>query len=156
GSTSNSHVDHFLKGGPMRPKDYALGGVVLAVLLAPRAGQYAHDQNGEETEPEAGAGIAGIAGSAGIEGYLDWLTEDRVDKGGNYNNIAGSLLRAAREIENLPGNNSADGVWELIGPAPLGSGTARLSGRTNSIAIDPRNPNVVYIGAALGGVWKST
>src|SRR5262249_48671940 len=36
------------------------------------------------------------------------------------------------------------------------SGNAPASGRVNSIAIDPRDANVVYVAAAQGGVWKST
>lgn len=44
-----------------------------------------------------------------------------------------------------------------IGPAPINSGFGeRWSGRTNSVAIDPIDPNTVYIGAIGGGVWKST
>lgn len=31
-----------------------------------------------------------------------------------------------------------------------------VSGRTNSIAFHPSNPNLFYIGAANGGVWKTT
>ncbi len=48
-------------------------------------------------------------------------------------------------------------TWTLIGPKPTGTGTVSVtSGRVNSIAIDPRDNNVVYIGAAEGGVWKTT
>jgi photosystem II stability/assembly factor-like uncharacterized protein len=47
-------------------------------------------------------------------------------------------------------------LWQLLGPAPLVSGTTRLGGRTPSIALDPSNPDTLYIGAALGGVWRST
>ncbi len=51
--------------------------------------------------------------------------------------------------------------WENIGPAPMrGSAMGRqkidVAGRTRAIVIDPRNSNVVYIGTAQGGVWKST
>jgi uncharacterized protein (TIGR03437 family) len=47
--------------------------------------------------------------------------------------------------------------WTLIGPRPTdGSTTGATSGRINAIAIDPRNNDVVYIGAADGGVWKTT
>jgi uncharacterized protein (TIGR03437 family) len=47
--------------------------------------------------------------------------------------------------------------WTLIGPRPTGGGTSSItSGRINAIAIDPRDNNVVYIGAAEGGVWKTT
>uniref|UniRef100_Q022A7 Glycosyl hydrolase n=1 Tax=Solibacter usitatus (strain Ellin6076) TaxID=234267 RepID=Q022A7_SOLUE len=52
-------------------------------------------------------------------------------------------------------NDSAK--WTLIGPQPTGAGTTSVtSGRVNAIAIDPRDNNVVYIGAAEGGVWKTT
>jgi uncharacterized protein (TIGR03437 family) len=47
--------------------------------------------------------------------------------------------------------------WTLIGPRPTDGGTARATaGRVNSIAIDPRNNDVIYIGTAEGGVWKTT
>ena len=47
--------------------------------------------------------------------------------------------------------------WTLIGPRPTDGGTVRATaGRVNAIAIDPRNNDVVYIGAAEGGVWKTT
>src|ERR1700730_16090229 len=48
-------------------------------------------------------------------------------------------------------------TWTLIGPKPTGAGSVSVtSGRVNAIAIDPRDNNVVYIGAAEGGVWKTT
>src|SRR5262249_26303281 len=55
-------------------------------------------------------------------------------------------------------------TWSSIGPAPIAnthwnpnnSGNFDQSGRINSIAIDPTNTNIIYIGAATGGVWKTT
>jgi photosystem II stability/assembly factor-like uncharacterized protein len=38
--------------------------------------------------------------------------------------------------------------WQMIGPSNIG-------GRTTSLAVHPRNPDIVYIGAAGGGVWRS-
>jgi autotransporter-associated beta strand protein len=46
-------------------------------------------------------------------------------------------------------------TWTAIGPAPATSPGAN-SGRTVAIACDPTNVNVVYIGAASGGVWKTS
>ncbi len=40
-------------------------------------------------------------------------------------------------------------IWELSGPT-------NIEGRITAIDIHPTNPNIVYIGAANGGVWKST
>jgi uncharacterized protein (TIGR03437 family) len=49
------------------------------------------------------------------------------------------------------------GSWTPIGPQPTNAGTNFVTaGRVNSIAIDPRNNNTLYVGAAEGGVWKST
>src|SRR5215471_16880267 len=36
-----------------------------------------------------------------------------------------------------------------IGPAATG-------GRIHDLEIDPKNPAVLYVGAATGGIWKST
>ncbi len=48
-------------------------------------------------------------------------------------------------------------TWRNIGPTP---GTyfsyANVSGRIISVRYDPVNPNIIYLGAASGGVWKST
>jgi photosystem II stability/assembly factor-like uncharacterized protein len=48
------------------------------------------------------------------------------------------------------------------GPAPASTGTPwfsigprNVNGRVKSIAVDPTNENIVYAGAASGGVWKS-
>jgi hypothetical protein len=53
--------------------------------------------------------------------------------------------------------------WTLIGPQPLnvgsgliGGGSPVVSGRVTALAVDPTNPQVVYLGAAQGGVWKTT
>ena len=48
------------------------------------------------------------------------------------------------------------GSWTPLGPAPLpNSSFGAVSGRTVAIAVDPTNPNIVYLGAAQGGVWRS-
>jgi len=48
--------------------------------------------------------------------------------------------------------------WTLIGPQPTNAGGPLnvVSGRVTALAVDPTNPNVVYLGAAEGGVWKTT
>jgi hypothetical protein len=52
-------------------------------------------------------------------------------------------------------------AWTPIGPSPLAlqtppSSNSNVSGRITGIAVDPNNANVIYIGAAGGGVWKTT
>ena len=49
-----------------------------------------------------------------------------------------------------------------FGPAPLSNGqtqqfptTAPVSGRATAVVVDPNNPNIVYLGTAQGGVWRT-
>lgn len=47
-------------------------------------------------------------------------------------------------------------TWTSIGPAPIGLGVGNETvGRITSIAFDPTNAQVLYIGGATGGVWKT-
>ena len=58
------------------------------------------------------------------------------------------------------------GSWIPLGPVPMASDASgegaqdyrQAAGRVTSVAVDPADPtgNTVYIGAAQGGVWKST
>jgi uncharacterized protein (TIGR03437 family) len=72
-------------------------------------------------------------------------------------------VRAQRQVQRGPITASqafaitTDSVnWTPIGPRPTDPDSSPTSGRVNSIAIDPRDTNVIYIGAAEGGVWKTT
>jgi len=60
----------------------------------------------------------------------------------------------------LPANSLAlSTTWTGIGPMPTvsaGGGVVLVSGRVTAIAVDPTNSNIVYMGGAQGGVWKST
>jgi len=46
-------------------------------------------------------------------------------------------------------NLNAEDTWTSIGPANRG-------GRTIAMAVDPQNPDVIYAGAASGGLWRLT
>jgi hypothetical protein len=71
-------------------------------------------------------------------------------------------LRALHELEEqerrIPQIDPA--FWTQIGPAPIPNGQTNpppnpVSGRTVAIAIHPTNPDIVYVGAAQGGVYRS-
>lgn len=49
-------------------------------------------------------------------------------------------------MRQTPGFN---GAWTLEGPTNTG-------GRFNCIAVHPSNPDIIYAGAAAGGIWKTT
>ena len=54
------------------------------------------------------------------------------------------------------GDSSLLASWTPIGPAPIPNGSFPWSGRTISIAVHPTNPNIVYVGTAQGGLYRST
>ncbi len=49
--------------------------------------------------------------------------------------------------------------WLPEGPAPINNGqnpgNQAVSGRVNSVAVDPTDPNVIYIATGGGGAWKT-
>ena len=45
--------------------------------------------------------------------------------------------------------SAINGLWQLEGPANIG-------GRFTSLAAHPTNPQILYAGAAAGGLWKTT
>jgi len=51
-------------------------------------------------------------------------------------------------------------TWRSIGPTPttpaFPSNWGVTSGRINSIAVHPANPQIVLVGASTGGIWRST
>lgn len=55
-----------------------------------------------------------------------------------------------------PEKSAITAAWTAIGPAPINIGATKNSGRTTAIAVHPTNPNIVYVGAAQGGLYRST
>jgi hypothetical protein len=79
-----------------------------------------------------------------------------------------SRTRAIREMERSERDLAARrGIspeavtsWRALGPAPIPNGqtttrTDPVSGRTVTLAVHPTNPNIVYAGAAQGGLYRS-
>ena len=90
-----------------------------------------------------------------------WFVEQRSDPSGA---LAGHLrLQALRKMDAIsrpqavrPRTGAAiAGQWTNIGPQPINSFPIS-SGRIAAMAASQQNGNVVYIGAAEGGVWKTT
>jgi len=97
----------------------------------------------------------------------EWLFQQRAFPG-NY--IPGDArVKAVHQLEQMLKTQRAEDrarqngaaatasfPWTLIGPQPIQLATSTYAGRVTSLAVDPRNANTVFAGAAAGGVWKST
>jgi photosystem II stability/assembly factor-like uncharacterized protein len=59
-----------------------------------------------------------------------------------------AFLEAMVMRNDMKAQNSAQPPWRSIGPA-------NFAGRTIAIAINPLNPNTIYVGSASGGLWRS-
>ena len=68
---------------------------------------------------------------------------------GNALNQKAEMLNSSRPIELTQ-------PWTSLGPTGLNHGNTKWTGRVATIKYDPVNPNIIYLGSADGGVWKST
>jgi uncharacterized protein (TIGR03437 family) len=89
---------------------------------------------------------------------------DRIPPGARATAVAEMerMIAAERELRDTTITGPA---WTLIGPRPTntlaeygpgGAGLPYAAGRVAALAVDPRDANVAYLGAAGGGVWKTT
>lgn len=46
-------------------------------------------------------------------------------------------------------------VWAPIGPSPMNEGGTQDNGLVTAVTVNPNNTNVLYLGTAQGGVWRS-
>ncbi len=132
-----------------RPAKYLCGiGTVLASLLLPA------------TFPNSVTG-AGYARAQETEDILARMEYDRLRLySGAGVNLSQRLQFARRRVEAMVGSGPypislRSSRWRALGPDRTDSGGNWTSGRVSAIAIHPRNPDIVYIGAAQGGVWRT-
>ncbi|HEY0426742.1 MAG TPA: VCBS repeat-containing protein [Pyrinomonadaceae bacterium] len=53
-------------------------------------------------------------------------------------------------------NQPLQSLWNPLGPSPIPiNSTVSYSGRTSAIAVHPTNPNIVYVGTAQGGLYRT-
>ncbi len=79
----------------------------------------------------------------------DWFFAQRAYPSGMINKAA--HLRAVRQTQAMQAlqKSSAASEWKPIGPRNIG-------GRITALAVHPFDPNIIYLGAAAGGVFVST
>ncbi|MFN7976239.1 MAG: PKD domain-containing protein [Acidobacteriota bacterium] len=78
--------------------------------------------------------------------------------------VAVARQRRARAIDETKarlgkGPSVLASQWISVGPSPmtmLGWAMGNVAGRVNNIAVDPTDPNIIYVAAGGGGVWRTT
>jgi photosystem II stability/assembly factor-like uncharacterized protein len=93
---------------------------------------------------------------------FEWFYRTRINEHGDFPK---DFINSQKEIEmqKLQSNDySTSDLWTNIGPVGINMSTSFIpywgvnSGRERGIDIHPTNPNILYVGAAAGGIWKST
>jgi hypothetical protein len=77
---------------------------------------------------------------------------------------AGARLRSLRQLDDMKlaemsrPRSLTTAAWTLIGPQPTQTGFSypTTSGRVTALAVVPGDSSIAYLGAADGGVWKTT
>jgi photosystem II stability/assembly factor-like uncharacterized protein len=86
----------------------------------------------------------------------EWFFEQRTYPTGNFP----SPEAAYNSYRNYPWANSTNrsmmaANWSFMGPGVV-PGNGGGAGRLNCMEFDPTNSNTIWVGAACGGLWKST
>lgn len=99
---------------------------------------------------------------------FEWFYRSRLDEKGDF---PVEFISRQKELEiskvrnrGNSGDNpsSFSGVWTNLGPVGIDMASSFIpywgiaTGRVRGIAVHPTDPNTLYIGAAAGGIWKST
>lgn len=117
-------------------------------------------------EKNAASSTIGDEDEGKVPGYMqykrwEWFVEPRVYPSGDRSVFAQGSKTMAEEILNNKKQGGgigtySQGNWINLGPltaVPTGGGGA---GRLNCVEVDPANPNIIWVGAPSGGIWKST
>ena len=145
----------------------AIGGAVFGLYLNPEVA--ASIQRQIFGEPGAEPDVPGFAEfKVNKEDYMSRRAENL----GMYRGVHKDepfdpqlRVKAVKELEEkqseLLRSGAPQAAWVPIGPAPIPNGQTigiqtPVSGRTVSIAVHPTNPDIVYVGTAQGGLYRST
>lgn len=95
---------------------------------------------------------------------LEWFYRPRMNEQGVFPR---QLIDKQKEAEyaksqQKAGSDYSSAQWTNIGPAGINSATdvmvphwGVMSGRVRGLAVDPTNADIVFAGAASGGIWKT-
>ncbi len=135
--------------------------ILSILILIPILSIYSQEKSYWEQVPEE------IRNKNSFKRY-EWFYRPRTDKNGLLptKHIKSEMLKEKNKIaslnKDLSGNKGTSDVWTNRGPSSVDlagsfiSHWGKSSGRVRSIAVHPTNPDIVYIGVAAGGIWKTT
>ena len=87
----------------------------------------------------------------------DWFIQQRQYPFDKIPDDARHLAYESRPDESDAPNAA---TWNAVGPSPTTSGFPNnwgvTSGRINAVTVSPANPQIVLVGGATGGIWRST
>lgn len=96
---------------------------------------------------------------------FEWFYRPRTDEFGNYPKAhieKQRLYEETRIKQRLSKSKNVSDQWTSLGPKGINMSSSfvnywgEVSGRVRGLAVHPTNPDIVYIGAAAGGIWKTT
>ena len=136
-------------------------GLFTAVVLLASSATFALAES-VENDPDL---PTGVGGEVDKEQYLQARAAFDMARYGNLptDQLIQARLNAVRALnaqKNALAPFVAAGTWTPIGPWPIPNGqttttTTSISGRVSAICVHPTNPNIAYVGAAQGGVWRT-
>ncbi len=87
----------------------------------------------------------------------EYFMEPRVYPSGEFFNANATweVLKSQKNSGNKTNQTAATSTWSALGPQFTANGLNGI-GRVDCIYFDPTNSNTVWLGAAGGGLWKST
>ena len=85
----------------------------------------------------------------------EWYWETRIDKQTGAFPTTSSWEIYQEMMSSESASKSLAGNWTSMGPSQTNGGYAGL-GRINCVAFHPTNDNILYTGAAAGGIWKTS
>ena len=131
---------------------------LILLFLIPTYGQY---QSVWDQVPE------NIKNSNAFKRY-EWFYRPRTDENGKFpkehinQQIAIEEQKVAENNQGLEKVSGTSDLWTNIGPTAIDMTSSfipywgKVSGRVRGLDVHPTNPDIVYIGAAAGGIWKTT
>lgn len=90
----------------------------------------------------------------------EWFMAPRVNKQGyvDTNLIWKAMSTKKKKVEKMKAEAVVP-TWRELGPTTVPDGIHQYfggMGRIDCIAIDPKNPNIIWAGSPSGGLWKTT